>query len=48
MEGKINTPEDVLKCLEMGCHAVVVGNAITRPHMNTKRFVETIIKENKE
>lgn len=44
MEGKVNTPEQAKKCIEMGCWSVVVGNAITRPHNNTKRFVAGISK----
>lgn len=31
MEGHIYTPEDAIKCLYLGAHAVVVGSAITRP-----------------
>ncbi len=44
MEGKINTPEQAVMCLYMGAHAVVVGNAITRPHITAKRFVDAINK----
>lgn len=42
MEGKVNTPEDAVQCLYMGAHSVVVGNAITRPHMAAKRFTDAI------
>lgn len=42
MEGHIYTPEDAMKCLYLGCHAVVVGSAITRPHLTTKRFTDLI------
>ena len=38
MEGKVSTPEIAVQCLYMGAHAVVVGNAITRPHITAKRF----------
>lgn len=42
MEGHIYTPEDAIKCLYLGAHAVVVGSAITRPHITAKRFVDLI------
>lgn len=42
MEGHIYTPEDAVKCLYLGAHAVVVGSAITRPHLTAKRFVDLI------
>ncbi len=42
MEGHIYTPEDAMKCLYLGAHAVVVGSAITRPHLTTKRFVDLL------
>ena len=44
MEGKINTPEQAVECLYMGAHAVVVGSAITRPHLTALRFVNRIEK----
>ena len=28
-EGKVDTPAKAKRCLELGCHAVVVGGAIT-------------------
>lgn len=40
MEGHIYTPEDAIKCLYLGSHAVVVGSAITRPHLTAKRFTD--------
>lgn len=42
MEGHIYTPEDAIKCFYLGCHAVVVGSAITRPHITTLRFTDLI------
>lgn len=42
MEGHIYTPEDAMKCIYLGAHAVVVGSAITRPHLTTKRFVDLL------
>ena len=44
MEGHIYSPEDAIKCLYLGAHAVVVGSAITRPHLTTKRFNDLIEK----
>lgn len=40
MEGHIYSPEDAVKCLYLGADAVVVGSAITRPHLIAKRFVD--------
>jgi len=40
MEGHVYTPEDAIKCLYLGAHAIVVGSAITRPHLTAKRFVD--------
>ena len=40
MEGHVYTPEDAIKCLYLGAHAVVVGSAITRPHLTAKRFTD--------
>jgi len=40
MEGHIYSPEDAIKCLYLGAHTVVVGSAITRPHLTAKRFVD--------
>lgn len=42
MEGHLYTPEDAMKCIFVGCHAVVVGSAITRPHYVAKRFVDCL------
>lgn len=44
-EGKIYTTEDARACLRAGALCVVVGGAITRPHLITKRFVEALEKE---
>lgn len=48
MEGHIYSPEDAIKALYLGAHAVVVGSAITRPHLTAKRFVDLMsgYKEN--
>lgn len=42
MEGHIYTPEDAMKCIFLGAHAVVVGSAITRPHLTAKRFTDLL------
>lgn len=39
-EGKINTTSDLEKVLMYNVHSVVVGSAITRPLLITKRFAE--------
>ncbi|MDU5262941.1 MAG: N-acetylmannosamine-6-phosphate 2-epimerase, partial [Clostridium celatum] len=41
-EGNIDTPKNAMKSLEAGAWAVVVGGAITRPQLITKKFVEYI------
>jgi len=41
-EGRITTPDDARKALEAGAYAVVVGGAITRPHLITARFVRAL------
>lgn len=41
-EGKIDTPEKAKRCIELGCHAVVVGGAITRPQQIATKFVNIL------
>ena len=48
MEGKITTPEEALESLYLGAHAVVVGNAITRPHITTLRFTSKLKRYEKK
>ncbi len=43
-EGRINTPELAASAIKAGAWAVVVGSAITRPHLITKWFVDAIKK----
>ena len=40
LEGRIWEPKDVDKAFALGAHAVVIGSAITRPQLITKRFVQ--------
>lgn len=40
LEGRIWEPGEVKKAFELGAHCVVIGSAITRPQLITKRFVE--------
>lgn len=42
MEGRIWEAGDVKKAFEIGAHAVVIGSAITRPNLITKRFVGVV------
>ncbi|MEA4821803.1 MAG: putative N-acetylmannosamine-6-phosphate 2-epimerase [Erysipelotrichales bacterium] len=42
MEGKIWTPEDCIIAFHYGAHSVVVGTAITRPHITTRRWCDHI------
>ncbi len=39
LEGRIWEPAQVNKAFEIGAHCVVIGSAITRPQLITKRFV---------
>lgn len=40
LEGRIWTPSEVDRAFELGAHSVVIGSAITRPQLITKRFIE--------
>jgi N-acylglucosamine-6-phosphate 2-epimerase len=42
MEGRVNTPEDAANYIKLGAHAVVVGSAITRPHLIAREFVNAL------
>ncbi len=42
MEGRIWEAEEVKKAFEIGAHAIVIGTAITRPHLITNKFVGAI------
>lgn len=43
-EGRIHEPNQAVKMLELGAHAVVVGGAITRPLEIASRFINAIEK----
>lgn len=40
LEGRIWEPKEVKKAFELGAHCVVIGSAITRPQLITRRFLE--------
>jgi len=42
LEGRIWHPEEVKKAFDLGAHSVVIGSAITRPQLITKRFIEGV------
>lgn len=39
LEGRIWKPSEVDKAFELGAHCVVIGSAITRPQLITKKFI---------
>jgi putative N-acetylmannosamine-6-phosphate epimerase len=42
LEGQVWHPEEVTRAFKEGAYAVVVGSAITRPQLITRRFVDAI------
>ncbi len=40
LEGRVWYTDDVKKAFDLGAYAVVIGSAITRPQLITKRFME--------
>ncbi len=40
LEGRIWTPDEVNKAFDLGAYSVVIGSAVTRPQLITKRFYE--------
>ncbi|MBW7883220.1 MAG: N-acetylmannosamine-6-phosphate 2-epimerase [Caldilineaceae bacterium] len=47
-EGRYHTPDQVVRALQAGATAVVVGGAITRPQEITRRFVDIIQQTTQE
>lgn len=47
-EGRIWSPEQMLRCFELGAHAVVIGSAITVPQLIARRFVAAAASRAKE
>lgn len=47
-EGNIDTPQKAREVIGMGCFAVVVGGAITRPQLITKKFADAVSSAVKE
>ncbi len=43
-EGRISTPEQAARALDLGAFAVVVGSAITRPQWITRQFTRRIYR----
>ncbi len=41
-EGNIDTPAKAKRVIELGCYSVVVGGAITRPQLITRKFTDAI------
>jgi N-acylglucosamine-6-phosphate 2-epimerase len=41
-EGRIKTPEQLIKCMECGAYSVVIGSAITRPQLITESFTKAM------
>src|SRR5574344_675883 len=48
LEGRIWSQADVQKAFELGAHSVVIGSAITRPALITKRFVDASKKKGQD
>jgi N-acylglucosamine-6-phosphate 2-epimerase len=42
LEGRVWYPQEIRRGFELGAYAVVVGSAITRPQLITRRFVNAI------
>ena len=40
LEGRVWEPKEVDKAFELGAYSVVIGSAVTRPQLITKRFIE--------
>lgn len=47
LEGRVWHPAEVTRAFELGAFAVVVGSAITRPQLITRRFVKAVRQSRK-
>src|SRR5689334_3479738 len=47
-EGRVDTPQQATEALRAGAHAVIVGTAITRPEVITRRFAAALERTNSE
>lgn len=47
LEGRVWLPDEVRRAFDAGAYAVVVGSAITRPALITRRFVDAIPLRNR-
>ncbi|WP_156291953.1 N-acetylmannosamine-6-phosphate 2-epimerase [Oceanobacillus salinisoli] len=47
-EGNFDTPEKAKRALQLGAHAVVVGSAITRPQVITRKFAMAVNEATEE
>lgn len=43
LEGRVNSPLQAKRGLDLGAYAVVVGSAITRPHLLTRQYVNALM-----
>ena len=41
-EGRIWSPQEAVRCFELGARFIVVGGAITRPDAITRRFADEV------
>lgn len=42
LEGRVNQPQQVSRAFKLGAYSVVVGSAITRPHLLTRQFCDAL------
>lgn len=45
LEGRISTQKQALWAIKAGAYAVVIGSAITRPHLITENYVKSMVGE---
>jgi N-acylglucosamine-6-phosphate 2-epimerase len=44
LEGRIWTPDEAARAIPLGPRSVVVGSAITRPDVITRRFSDAVVR----